>query len=161
MTHSSPFYVPLFALLFFLAFWCVANLAVSRISGWHKLAQRFTASSEPYGEVRSVGPWLLTVYFRGSWLKYGSIVRLRAAHDALYLSVMLPFRIGHPALCIPWNEISFSETTQFFMRFIALTLGEQERVSMRIPSRAAEKLGLLDRMNAQKAPADLLLDPGR
>ncbi|QNI36694.1 hypothetical protein [Edaphobacter albus] len=153
MAHTSPFYVPLLALFCFVAFWCVANFGVSRISGWHTLAKRFTATSEPYGEFRSVGPWFLTVYFRGSWLKYGSIVRLRAAHDALYLSILLPFRIGHPPLCIPWNEISFSETTQFFMRFVVLTLGEQERVSMRISVKAAEKLDLLNRMNVQKAPA--------
>lgn len=153
MAHPSPFSVPLLALLCFVAFSCVANLVVSRISGWHTLAQRFTATSEPYGEFRSVGPWFLTVYFRGSWLKYGSIVRLRAAQDALYLSIRLPFRIGHPSLCIPWNEISFSETSQFFMRFVVLTLGEQERISMRISWKAAEKLDLLSRMNVQKASA--------
>ena len=153
MTHSSPFSVPLFALLFFVTIWCVLNLVVSRLSVWHKLAQRFTATSEPYGEVRKVGPWFLTVYFRGSWLKYGSTVRLRAAQDALYLSIAIAFRMGHPPLCIPWEEISFSETTQLLRRFVVLTVGKQEQVSMRIPRRAAEKLGLLERMNVQKTLA--------
>lgn len=153
MTHSSPFFVPVLALLFFVGFWCVVNLGVSRISGWHKLAKRFMATSEPYGEVRSIGPWFLTVYFRGSWLKYGSTVRLRAAHDALYLSILLPFRMGHPPLCIPWSEISFSEAKVLLLRYVVLTLGEQEQVPMRISMRAAGKLGLLDRMNLQKVPA--------
>ena len=123
---------------------------MSRISGWHRLAQRFRATAEPYGEVRRVGPWFLTVYFRGSWIKYRSTVRLRAAHEALYLSMQFPFGIGHPPLCIPWEEISFSETSQLLMRFVVLTLGKQEQVAMRIHRRAAEKLGLLDRMKGQK-----------
>ena len=150
MTHSSPFTVPLLVLLFFVTLWYVAQLVMSRISGWHRLAQRFTATAEPYGEVRRVGPWFLTVYFRGSWLKYRSTVRLRAAHDALYLSMQFPFGIGHPSLCIPWEEISFSETSQLLMHFVVLTLGKQEQVAMRVHRRAAEKLGLLDRMKAQK-----------
>jgi hypothetical protein len=74
------------------------------------------------------------------------VIRLTAAEDALYLSVLLIFRIGHPPLRIPWKEITFSRTRRFWFRYVVLTLGEQERIPVRIPERMARKLGILERM---------------
>jgi hypothetical protein len=65
--------------------------------------------------------------------------------DALYASVLFPLRIGHPPLRIPWDEIQFARTKFFFRSYIALTLGNQERILMRVPLRMARNLGILDR----------------
>jgi hypothetical protein len=69
---------------------------------------------------------------------------MTAAEDALYLSVVLILRIGHPPLRIPWNEIQLSKTSYFRQPLILLTLGEQERIPMRISERMARKLGILE-----------------
>jgi hypothetical protein len=81
--------------------------------------------------------------FRGN---YSSVIHLIAAEDALYLSVLFLFRVGHPPLCIPWKEIQFGRTKFFFRRYIVLTLGEQERIPMRISERMARNLGILNRI---------------
>jgi hypothetical protein len=125
----------------FLALICFLN---SLLSGWHLLASRFCAQSEPYDQTLSAGPYFYTVYMR-FWTHYSNIITLIAVEDALYLSVMFSFRVGHPPLRIPWNEIEFSQTRRFWWRYAVLTLGEEEKIPMRISMRLARKLGILDR----------------
>jgi hypothetical protein len=71
---------------------------------------------------------------------------MTAASDALYLSVLFPFRIGHPPLRIPWDEIRMRRTKFLWRRLVLLTLGNQEQIPMRISERMARNLGILDRV---------------
>ena len=130
-----------------LAVFCFVFFLSSVLTGWHTLSKRFRAESEPYGATKSAGPFPYTVYTR-YWSHYSFIIRMTAAEDALYLSVLFFLRIGHPPLRIPWNEIQLSKTTCFRQPLILLTLGEQERIPMRISERMAGKLGILERIPA-------------
>jgi len=77
---------------------------------------------------------------------------MTAGQDALYLSVLFPFRIGHPPLCIPRNEIKMRKAKFLWSRYVDLTLGEQEGIPMRISERMARKLGILERLpNSESA----------
>jgi hypothetical protein len=135
-----------------MAFWSLMGLFASWLTGWAALARRFRSQSEPYGDVRTVGPWLLAVYMR-YWMHYSGIVKMTAAADALYLSIMFLFRAGHPPLRIPWSEIKFTRTKYFFCRYVVLTLGNEEKIPLRISERAARKLGLIERMAVAAGPA--------
>ena len=130
--------------LFIVAVWWVTLSLVGLMTGWSALARRFRRESEPYGDNKTAGPFFYTVYMR-YWTHYSSVIRLTAAADALYLSVLFPFRIGHPPLRIPWNEIQFGRTKRFLRTYIVLALGNEERIPMRIPERMAANLGILDR----------------
>jgi hypothetical protein len=70
---------------------------------------------------------------------------MTTAEDALYISVIFLFRLGHPPLRIPWNEITFSRTTWFLREYVVLTLGTKEQIPFRISKRMARNLGILDR----------------
>ena len=130
--------------IFVVVLWCTVCFLISFFTGWLSLARRFKKQSEPYGEIRSAGPFFYTVYMRW-WGHYSSVIHLFAASDALYASVLFPFRIGHPPLRIPWDEIRFSRTKRFFRTYIVLTLGSEEKIPLRIPLRMARNLGILDR----------------
>jgi hypothetical protein len=123
---------------------CAVSFLVSFMTGWFALARRFEKQSDPYGEVHSAGPFFYTIYMR-AWSHYSSVIRLTAASDALYVSILFPFRIGHPPLRIPWDEIRFGRTKFFFRTYIVLTLGNREKIPMRISLRMARNLGILDR----------------
>jgi len=138
------FLATLIIVIIFIAFWCAIGYLVSFLTGWLALARRFKKQSEPYGEIRSAGPFFYTVYMR-FWGHYSSVIRLTAASDALYASVLFLFRIGHPPLRIPWDEIRFGRTKFFFRTYIVLTLGNAEKIPMRISLRMARNLGILDR----------------
>ena len=124
---------------------CGVSYLSSLLTGWHSLGARFRAESEPYGDVRAAGPFPYTIYM-GFWAHYSGCIRMRAAEDGLYLSVIFFLRIGHPPLRIPWNEIQFSRTKYFWRRYVVLTLGDEEKIPMRISQRMAAKLGILDRV---------------
>jgi hypothetical protein len=130
--------------LFFVVVWCTVCVLVSSLAGWFALARRFKKQSEPSGEIRTAGPFFYAVYMR-FWGQYSSVLRLTAASDALYVSIMFLFRIGHPPLRIPWEEIRFGRTKFFFRTYLMLTLGSEEKIPMRISLRMARNLGILDR----------------
>ena len=138
---------PLGIAIFFVALWCAICYLISFLTGWFALARRFRMQSEPYGDLKTAGPFFYTVYMR-FWSRYSSVIRLTAASDALYGSVLFLFRIAHPPLRIPWDQIRFSRTKFFFRTYCVLTLGNKEKISLRIPVRMARNLGILERFQA-------------
>jgi hypothetical protein len=140
-----PPYFPLIVLTVVVSIFCAVSYLSSLLTGWHRLAERFSAQSEPYGDTRTAGPFPYTVYMRWS-SHYSSCIRITTAADGLYLSVLFLLRIGHPPLHIPWNEIHLSRTKYFWLGCVLLTLGNQERIPMRISERMAKKLGILERL---------------
>jgi hypothetical protein len=130
--------------IFFVVFWCFICFLISLLSGWFSLSKRFRKQSEPYGETRTAGPLFYSVRMRFG--NYGNSIRLTAAEDALYASVLFLFRVGHPPLRIPWSEIQFRRRKFLWMRSVVLTLGDRERIAMRISERMARKLGILERI---------------
>ena len=139
--------------VFFIGLWALIGLLISFLSGWWVLASRFSTTEQPFGDVKTAGPLFYGVYLR-FWTHYSSVVRITAAHDALYLSVLFLFRIGHPPLRIPWNEIRFTATTYFFRRYMVLTLGTTEQIPLRISQRMACNLGLTERFSTPSAPIE-------
>jgi hypothetical protein len=140
---------PLGFAIFFVTLWCALSLVVSIWSGWFTLSRHFRKQSEPYGETRSAGPLFYTIRMRFR-CRYENAMRLTAAEDALCLSMLFLFRIGHPPISIPWMEIQFGRTKFLWRRYVVLTLGEKERIPLRISERLARKLGILERMPADE-----------
>jgi hypothetical protein len=147
----STFFVTPFGLacyaVFFLAVWYLSLSLIGILSGWHALSKRFKQETTPYGEIKAVGPFFYSIYMR-FWCHYSSVVRLTAASDGLYASVVFPFRIGHPPLRIPWGEIQLGRTKWLMRTYIVLTLGNEEKIPMRISQRMARNLGIIDRVAA-------------
>jgi len=79
-------------------------------------------------------------------VNYGNVIRLTATEDALYISILFFFRIGHPPLRIPWTEIKMAETKFLWRRYVFLMLGNEEKIRMRISARMARNLGILGRI---------------
>jgi hypothetical protein len=133
------------------AFWVLLSYALSFVGGWFALSRRFRAQSEPYGEVKVAGSFFNVLEGVGMrfGVSYSNFVRLAAAEDALYLSVFFLLRLGHPPLCIPWKEIQIGRTKFLWRWYVELTLGEQERIPLRISERMASKLGILERVPSQ------------
>ena len=88
----SPYWL-IFCFALGIAWICLIFFLVRSISGWHKLSKRFRAQSEPYGGIKSAGPFFYSVYMR-YWSHYGSAIRITAADGALYLSVFFLLRVG-------------------------------------------------------------------
>ena len=130
--------------VFFVTLWCFVCFVISVLGGWYSLTTRFRAQSEPSGDLKSAGPLFYGVKMRFR-INYSSVIRITAADDALYVSILFLFRAGHPPLRIPWTDVKFSRTKFLWQRYIVLSLGEQEQIPMRISERMARNLGILER----------------
>jgi hypothetical protein len=148
LPHYAPLLFAAFCVALFAVLWSVVSLVNSLLGGWRALSRRFGKRTEPRGEIRRAGPFLMGVYTR-FWTDYSGLIRVTVAEDALYLSVLLPLRIGHPPLSIPWHEIQISTTRRFWQRFVVLTLGSEERIPLRISERIASRLGILEKLHVE------------
>ena len=84
----------------FVALWCAVTAALS-LGGWHRLARHYRddAPAVPDGETfRGVHAQVGRTSYRGA-------LRVTLADDALHLSVVRVFRLGHPPLRIPWAAV--------------------------------------------------------
>jgi hypothetical protein len=131
--------------IFSVALWCFICFFISILGGWHSLSGRFCAQAAPYGETKTAGPFFYGVKMRFR-VNYGNVIRLTATEDALDISILFLFRIGHPPLCIPWTEIKMAETKFLWRRHVFLMLGNEEKIRMRISERMARNLGIMARI---------------
>jgi hypothetical protein len=87
-----------FAALVFPIFWGGTLLLLSHIGGWARLAKHYRS----YGRERGQMFYLRSA--RVGWVGYGSCLTFGVNDGGLQMSVLWPFRIGHPPLFIPWGE---------------------------------------------------------
>lgn len=122
--------VPLMLILLYpVGLFCAVFFIISRVGGWNLLAQRFRADEPFYGESWR---WQSARFRR--WCNYNNCLKVGADQGSLSLSVMMPFRLFHPALLIPWQEIEVETGKMFFGYYDTATfrIGTQERVTVRI-----------------------------
>src|SRR5688500_2833043 len=103
MDNLAILAIALLAPIFFVALWCGVCWVLSLVGGWHRLAGTYRAEKPAMGEsyrLQSgrVGP-----------VSYNQCLRVQAAPDGFYLSVLFLFRPGHPTLFIPWNAVHHPE----------------------------------------------------
>lgn len=108
MNKSAPpaLFVVLFP-FFFVGMWCAVSLVLSTIGGWRRLAESFPARGQPSGK---------RFFMQGGkvgLVTYSACLTIYSSSEGLYLSVWLPFRLGHPPLFIPWNAARNVATRRF------------------------------------------------
>jgi hypothetical protein len=117
----------------FVAIWCGFCLLLAKIGGWSALAVRFPAVEEPAGEK-----------FRFCSVRIG-IALYRSATTAiktdtgLYLSMYVLFRLGHPAILIPWSEMKNPQAKRIFgASWIEVTISTPSIIVVRLPAKIVE-----------------------
>jgi hypothetical protein len=98
--------------------WIAICIFLSRMSGWHKLAEKYPRIDFISGE-----KWR----FRSAKLRYSvgynSCVNFVANREGLGISIFFIFRVGHPPLFIRWTDIEISKETKLFRNVIRFTVG--------------------------------------
>lgn len=134
MKGNEPYLIA----LLFVAAWIGAGLMVSHMSGWSTLAQRFRFEGTFTGQ-----RWTFRCA-QMRWLSnYNNCLTVGASPEGLYISMLFLFRIGHPALLIPWHEISVSTkqwSLRWFGSYVEMTLGGPAGLPFRIRPKLAARL---------------------
>jgi len=107
----------------------VSAAIMSRLSGWWDLSKSFRL----VGVFDGISDGAQSVRMRYG-IRYG--LRLGANESGLYLAVPFLFRLMHPPLFVPWNEIKMHKSHTTFGEHFALTLGRKLQIPLRL-SRAS------------------------
>ena len=132
LVFAHPF---LFGFVIIVGFWVAISVLLSHLGGWAALARQYGYSGEFVGErwKRQSGQMR---YLMG----YNNCLILGANREGLYISVAVPFLLGHPPLFIPWGEISVTREKVLWFKRAQLSLGRETPVPFQISERLADKL---------------------
>lgn len=82
-----------------IATWIVVSFLISNVGGWGKLAKKYPCA------VACEGRSFYCVSGRIGIADYGLCLILKVCKEGLRISVLFPFRVAHPPLLIPWEEM--------------------------------------------------------
>jgi hypothetical protein len=116
-------------------FWILINHLIALASGWKKLSNRFRLQQTYSGPT-----WKWQSALMRRFAAYNNCLIVGADQMGLFLSIMVFFRPGHPALFIPWNEVTVTRTDGILTDLVEITLGHSEQVPFKIRGSLASKL---------------------
>ncbi len=126
-------FIAFFAPALFVCFWFLIVWIIGKTGGWNKLAAQYEFKGKFPGRLFSAGGQVGVA-------NYGGILRLGADKEGFYLGVIFMFRIAHPPLYIPWQDVRAEEQKAFFMTNARLSFAKVPDMTLRIPKSAALKL---------------------
>ena len=133
----SPWFVAIFP-FWFGGIWVGVCFMVSMIGGWKRLAIHYRRTSSIAGT---------TYWFQSAGMRlrmtanYGSCLIVTANDEGIGLSILLPWRIAHPPLFIPWSDIlANQEPWLFFFKRVRLTFSLEPSVVMWFNTRLAKRI---------------------
>jgi hypothetical protein len=118
-------YQILFSLMF-VSLWCAMSLLLS--VGWLRVARSFRANGPPQGS---------RFLLQSGWVAgmgYRSCLTIHSSAEGLYLSVLLPFRLGCPPLFIPWVAIHNAKVRRFlWAETVEADIGSPAIATLKLP----------------------------
>jgi hypothetical protein len=108
MHHSPlPWLIIVLTAVYFVTMWCAVCLFISFHGGWRRLAQRYPARQPPSGTRYS------TEWGGVDFAHYHGFLTIHASPEGIFISVWPPFRLGHPPIFIPEDEIYKAKAHRF------------------------------------------------
>src|SRR5690349_17095457 len=110
--HYLPYLIP----SYLVGMWILVTYLIAVTAGWRLLAKRFRLQGDFMGR-----KWNLQSA-RMRWLvQYNNALTVGADETGLFLVPFILFRVWHPALFVPWVEITALVKTQlYFFQYVEL-----------------------------------------
>lgn len=120
--------------LFFVGIWAFVCLLLSVLGGWRSLAEAYAVADRPRGQI------LRGCSARVGWTNYRGILTFTAGSTHLHMALFVLFRLGHPALSIPWSEITVATSGGLFSQNVELRFSRVPQVRILINARTGAAL---------------------
>ncbi len=131
MTFLKPAYFP----LFFICFWSGVSFLISLIGGWFELGRAYRSVTRFQGS---------RFNFQNAYLRlmtsYRGIVTVGGNSEGFFASVFLPFRIGHPPLFVPWQDVSVRPDMCLWVRVYEFRFRQVPTVRFRLREKVGKKI---------------------
>jgi hypothetical protein len=121
--------------VFFVLLWMSVGLILAQLSGWAELARHD----------RSINPFKGSKWrFRSCKMRltthYNGCLTVGASPQGLYLAVLFLFRIGHPPLEIPWQDIQTTAGKTLWWRWTEFRFQQAPSVWIRFYGNLGDEL---------------------
>lgn len=134
--NSASFDPKYFFILFpvgFALFWMLICQLLSKLSGWKKLAQKYTSTKTSNFNISHFGSCKMGLTNYNNCVKYGS------DYMGLFIGVWMIFKMGHPDLYIPYQDIKVGVINGKFLKYVEFQIGA-ENISMKVLYKTAKKI---------------------
>jgi hypothetical protein len=116
-------------------YWILIMNLISLTGGWKTLSKRFRLQ-QPY----TGAFWKWQRAMMRMFVSYNGCLIVGADQMGLFLDIMLLFRPGHPALFVPWNEVTVARKSWMANDRVEMRLGRSEQVLFKIRGSLASQL---------------------
>ncbi|MAX25005.1 MAG: hypothetical protein CMJ19_10920 [Phycisphaeraceae bacterium] len=89
--------------------WCLVVWVIAKVFGWQKIARIYPMTHKIPNE-KTVGMQSLRI---GYFSQYNNAITYGFSDQGLSLQVLSIFRLGHPPIFIPWEDLLAQETRIF------------------------------------------------
>jgi hypothetical protein len=125
----------LFGLLDFSFLYITVSIVISYVRGWASLSKRFRFRGQFSGN-----RWRWQSGHMRWIAAYGNCLTVGANINGLYLATSPLFRLAHPPLLIPWNEVAHSKRRMLFFPMVRFELGREIAIPFWVRETLAERL---------------------
>jgi hypothetical protein len=126
--------------VFFVSLWLGIVALLSWFGGWAALARSYRLTGEFDGRRWRFRSAMVRHATPMRYARYRSSVTLGANARGLYLAVLPLFRIGHPALFIPWSDVQVSRFDTAFFSYLDFRFRRVEAVYLRLSRSLAQEV---------------------
>jgi hypothetical protein len=131
ISQNLWFYIP----IYFVCLWSGVSLMVSLIGGWFELGRAYRAVT-PFRGNR----WHLQDACLRFLTSYRGALTVGANAEGFYASVFPLFRIGHPPLFIPWQDVSVRPDKCLWVRVYEFKFRQVPTVRFRLREKIGKKI---------------------
>jgi hypothetical protein len=110
-------------------------LVLSRLGGWHSLAELYPARQPFLGRTYA----FQSVQLAG-WIGYNGCVTAGADPYHLYLALWPIVAFGHPPLAIPWSDVTTAYERKWMTSIVVLRFARDPAVRLRMSLTLARRL---------------------
>jgi hypothetical protein len=107
----------------------------SYLSGWAALARTYRHEGSFEGE-----SWRYQSAYMRRLSRYRHCLTIGADHAGLFVSMFWIFRVAHPPLFIPWNQVSRRSRRFLWSKSTELRLGREDSIPFRINPGLSDRL---------------------
>ncbi len=115
--------------------WTGISFLIAKIGGWRLLARRFRLNSTFVGE-----KWSMQSAAMRFGVSYNNCLAVGANNMGLFVRPMTLFRLWHPPLFVPWNEVRVFPKKRWLWDFMEYRLGSEEQIPFTVRVKLAQKI---------------------
>ena len=126
---------PVFIVLYVVCLWVAISCILSMIGGWFELGRAYRAV-KPFDGDR----WRFQDAYLRLLTSYGGVPTVGANSEGLYASVFPIFRVGHPPLFIPWQDITVRPGKCFWVSVYKFEFRQVPSVCLQLREKLGKKI---------------------